>query len=162
MKKISLTRGESAVVDDIDYERLNKIKWALGTYRGNIKYAVKMKRVDGRMTCILMHRMILGATAGTQIDHIDHNGLNNQRSNLRFCTTSQNQANRRIKRNTITGFKGVFKGDPRRTINPWFSQIGVRNKKLYLGSWPSPSLAALAYNEAAKKYFGEYAQLNTL
>lgn len=97
----------------------------------------------------------MGAKRGQRVDHRDRNGLNNQKLNLRFCTTSQNIANS-VGR-SASGFKGVY-----RFRNGWTSHITVNYKTLYLGVFDTVLEGAKAYNEAALKYFGEFARLNQL
>ena len=96
MKQIPLTKNKFTLVDDEDYELVNKYNWYFGA-----GYARSMEK-------ILMHRLIMKAKKGQMIDHIDGNGLNNQRSNLRFCTHSQNMANKKGFKNTSSKYKGVY------------------------------------------------------
>ena len=153
---INLIRGKkfTTFVDDEDYEFLMQWNWSYhkGRYTG---YAERREnRID-----IKMHRFIMNAKVGQIIDHIDGNGLNNQKSNLRFCTHGQNQMNR--KSSGVSKYLGVHKGYRRNRINTfWLSQIVVNKNKIYLGSFYSEEEAALAYNNAAKKYHGEFARLN--
>lgn len=107
-----------------------------------------------------MHRLILNAPNGVNIDHIDGNGLNNQKSNLRLCNQSQNEANSCISARNSSGYKGVSFSGKEYTHNPWRSRIRVHRIIHELGFFPTPEIAAIAYNNAALKYFGEYAKLN--
>jgi hypothetical protein len=105
----------------------------------------------------LLHRIILDAPKGTDVDHINGNGLDNRRCNLRLATRSQNHANRFKKPGTTSRFKGV-----RFERNRWHAQIRVQYKKTYLGSFRDEIDAALAYNAAALEAFGEFARINTI
>lgn len=148
MKEIALANGRGvALVDDEDYERLSAESWRL-RLSGNSRYAVSG---DG----VLMHRMILETPAGMDTDHVDLNGLNNQRSNLRVATRSQNKANQPI-RGARSGFKGVRRNhDGER---PWMARIKVRGRTIYLGSFQTPEAAHDAYAAAAKEHFGVFAR----
>jgi hypothetical protein len=110
-----------------------------------------------------MHRVVASRMGlhveGINIDHKDNNGTHNWRSNLRLATTSQNGANRLPNRNSVSGYKGVTRHLHQ---GRWQAQIQVNGSKLYLGLFDSRVDAAKAYNDAALKYFGEFARLNTL
>ena len=154
MKKIKLAHGKVALLDDEDYEKLNKYNWSLSR-RHHMLYATS-KMGTGKTS--KMHRVILAVPLNIEIDHRDNNGLNNQKDNLRICTRSQNQANR----NSLIGtsvYKGVSRA-PRSRL--WRTDIQARGKHIYLGQFKSEKDAALVYNVAAIKYFGEFARLNTI
>jgi hypothetical protein len=106
-----------------------------------------------------MHREILGLKYGDprQCDHRNHNGLDNQRDNLRICTCAQNQYNQVPQRNRSSAFKGV---DWRRDCNKWRAKIQINCRRIHLGNFESEIEAAYAYNRAAVKYFGEFASIN--
>lgn len=162
MKKIKLTQGRVCKVDDEDYNSLIKFKWQ-GLKLRHTTYArtgIHKGYKDGkRLTdTILMHRLIMNAPQGLQVDHIDHDGLNNQKNNLRLCKNSENQMNQGVCKNNKSGYKGVS-FNKRRSV--WLSFIHVNNKTKYLGSFKSPENAAIAYNIFAEKHYGEFAHLNT-
>jgi hypothetical protein len=155
MKEITLTQGKIALVDDEDFKYLNQLKWHTVKV-GKRHYAANSKRINNIITRTFMHRLIKNTSQLLQVDHIDHNGLNNQKSNLRNCTFQQNQMNKQTK--NATGYKGVYKHK-----NLYISQITPPNnnrRSIHLGYFKTKELAALAYNKAAIKYHGEFANLN--
>lgn len=155
MKQIPLTQGYAALVDDADYEVLSSFKWHANVFHHTV-YADRFGPwVGGKRVRIRMHRAILGVTDPTiHVDHVDHNGLNNQRSNLRPCTQSQNQANCQLRKDNGSGIKGASWC---RTREAWLSQIRRDGKTIHLGYFPAKEAAGEAYAAAAKKYFGEFA-----
>jgi hypothetical protein len=161
MKQISLTRGFVALVDDEDFERINELKWQALVAECGAVYAVHgvLNKQFGNVK-LRMHRMILGALDGQQVDHKDRNGLNNQKGNLRLATVSQNQANRAKRTSKSSSqFKGVC-FIPK--CSKWQSGIKVNGKSLHLGLFTNEEDAARAYNAAATKHFGDYARLNAI
>lgn len=151
MKTIPLTKGKEALVDDIDYPLLSLINW--GTQENDNKFYAK-NRTFGKM-----HRFITMVDDGMQIDHIDGNGLNNQRSNLRICTAAQNYQNRAKHKIGVSKYKGL-RIQKRNTSRPWVAAIRFNKKLIYLGCSETEEGAARMYDEGAKKYFGEFANLN--
>lgn len=159
MKQIPLTQGYIALVDDIDFEWLNQWKW--GALKApHTVYAVRYtSRAGGKKPqFVYMHRLILEARKGQETDHRNGNGLDNQRANLRFCTSSQNNMNRAHGRGTSV-YKGVSWSTRRRK---WQVQIGCEGKSVFLGRFDSEEEAACAYNTAALERFGEFAHLNDI
>lgn len=149
MKEIKLSKGYAALVDDEDFEYLNQWKWYVYIDR-SYKYAIRRDRNTGKR--IKMHRIILNAPDNMLVDHIDHNGLNNQKTNIRLCTNSQNQWNMKGRRN---GFKGVSIDKYR-----FRSSIKYQGKTIHLGNFKTEIEAAIAYDKKAKELFGEFAYLN--
>ncbi len=156
MRSIELTQGQVALVDDADFERLNQFKWYASKQPGTF-YACRDAGGRTNRKQIRMHRVITGVTKSRQVDHINGNGLDNRRTNLRICVASQNQANRGKQRNCKSGFKGVSWNKSNRK---WVSLIQVLGKHIYLGGFDCKITAARAYDEKAKEMFGEFARTN--
>lgn len=156
MKEIELTRGKIALVDDADFVWLSHYDWFLaGRSGGKLSYAeTHVTAIDGRQQTIQMHRVVAGCPPEFIVDHIDCDGLNNQRSNLRICTHAQNLANRR-KHVGASQFKGVQRADGR-----WRARIGAGPNRVSLGAFDNEVDAAKAYDRAARDLYGEYARLN--
>lgn len=153
MKKIPLTHGKFAIVDDEDYEWLNQYKWCAVKIR-NTYYAMRAEKGEH----IAMHREILGLVKGDgkQTDHRNHNGLDNWRCNMRVCTHSQNQHNQR-KQNGTSKYKGVswYKRDKK-----WRVCIQINERRICIGYFDNEIDAAKAYDTKAKELFGEFAYCN--
>lgn len=145
-----------ALVDDEDYEYLNQFSWCV--LKGyNTFYAGKRIILEnGKSTTKRMHHFIIDCE---KIDHIDHDGLNCQRNNLRPCTKQQNCMNTRPNTNTSSIYKGVHYLKSRKN---WQASIGFNLKKIWLGRFKTEIEAALAYNQRAVELFGEFACLNTI
>jgi hypothetical protein len=156
--EIPLTQGKSALVSPEDAEEILRHKWC-ATRRPNRRwYAVRGVRRGGCNIKILMHRQLMNPGQGLVIDHINDNGLDNRRGNLRICTYSQNLTNMRHQQNT-TGFRGVSRLSGRR-LRPFYAVIQVGNERLRLGTYETPEEAARAYDAAAIERCGEFARLN--
>lgn len=153
MKKIQLTQDRYTIVDDSDYDLLSVFKWY---YAARADYPEKgdaRRQEDGKV--IRMHRQLLDLTdPKIQVDHIDGDSLNNQRSNLRMCDTSQNMCNTKPYNNRR--WKGVYKHN-----NKWKALLRSNGKIVYLGLYSTPEEAAKAYDVAALEYHGEFARINT-
>ena len=161
MKLIPLTQGQFAKVDDSDFDWLNQWKWfAQRVPRANIFYACRAtaRDVNGKQQRIYMHREIAAKAGIPEVDHEDHDGLNNQRYNLRPATVAQNQQNRFKRPGCVTPFIGVTSGVIR--CPKWRASIRVKGKAKHLGYFETPELAARARDAAAIKYFGPFARLN--
>lgn len=157
MKEIPLTRGQVAIVDDEDFFRLSQFSWYARKSRLTY-YANRTIKVNGRNRTIQMHREVLGLTdSKIYSDHIDGNGLNNQKSNLRPATCAQNLSNRGRPSRGNLPYKGI--GFDNRYGN-WYGVICCNYKKKRLGTYATPEEAARAYDKAARELFGEFARLN--
>ena len=158
MKEIYLTNNKGIVfVDNEDYEWLQQYKWNFNLSRNGNGYATTNLYLNKRNLIKHMHRLIMNEPIGLQIDHIDNNGLNNQKNNLRIVTNQQNQMNRKKGINCSSKYKGVTW---KKQDKQWQAQIQANKKYIYLGLFRIEEDAAKAYNEAAIELFGEYAHLN--
>jgi hypothetical protein len=160
-KKIPLTQGKVAIVDNEDYERLSRYRWR--AFAGNsckrVFYAVRYSRKEGKDKTIRMHREILDVPNGFYTDHIDGDGLNNQKNNLRVCSTSQNGLNRRKGSNCASGYKGVDR-QHRCSQREWRARIQVSGKRILLGHYKTREEAAAAYDHAALSLGGGFGRPN--
>ena len=152
MKKIPLTQWKFALVDDEDFEELAKYKWCYNDYIWKW-YALRNKKVEKKYVSMLMHREIVNAPKWMMVDHIDWNGLNNQRSNLRVCTNSENLMNRGMTKQNKYGYKWItlIKGTKKFKAVIW---VGWR--RIHIWYFYTPEEAYKAYCNAAKKYHGEF------
>lgn len=156
MKEIQLTQGQTTIVDDADFEFLSQFKWsAIKLSKKHTWYAVTNVKTDTGRRSTRMHQMLLGKMPGMVIDHIDGDGLNNTRENLRHCTQANNIRNSRPHSSKTSRFKGVS-----RRGTKWVAQIQVNKRKINLGEFEQEADAAQVYNFAATEHFGVYARLN--
>lgn len=156
VRTIPLTRGYVATVDDEDYEQVSGHKW-FAEVRPHAVYAKCMVRVNGAITTVYMHRVVVGAGPGEEVDHVNHDGLDNQRSNLRLCVGSQNQGNQRRRQGASSRYKGVTRDKQK---GKWRTQIQLNGARRRLGRFTDEIEAAKAYDEAALFQWGEFACLN--
>ncbi len=151
MKKIELTQGKFALVDDEDFEYLNQWKWCV-----NHDYAVRNGiKNNARQSKIFMHRVLMNTPKGLFTDHVNHNKLDNRKFNLRIVTKQQNQWNMRKHKDSLSPFKGV---SFIKKNNKW--NASIRGK--HIGEYDTAELAASAYNGRARKLFGKFALLNKI
>lgn len=154
-RTIPLSQGFSAVIDAADYDRVSKSIWSVSRAKWT-NYACRAVKRGGKNVMIQMHREIMEPKEGQQVDHINHNGLDNRRQNLRLCSNCQNSRNTRSRPGTSV-FKGVCFDKASRN---WTAQITVNGKKKHLGNFREEVDAALAYDKAAKANFGAFSILN--
>ena len=156
-REIPLSRGLVALVSDIDYPRVSQYRWCAD---GN-GYAVRMESfyAEGKRQRrkLMLHRFILNAPPHLQVDHINHDVLDNRRENMRLVTVAQNRANSRPKSGGSSRYKGVHwhKRDEK-----WCAMIRVDGVKYHLGTFESEAEAGRAYDVAARKYWGPLAYQN--
>lgn len=154
-KYIRLTKGKRTIVDAEDYDRLSRFKW----YLNDNRRAARMARLKNKkMKMIYMAREIMKCPKHMYVDHISMNQLDNRKSNLRICTHSQNDTNRKIRSNNKTGFKGIHWDKER---NKFVAQIKYhRNKRKFIGRFDCPKVAAKAWDNYARKFHGKFARYN--
>jgi hypothetical protein len=157
-RKIPLSQGKYAIVDPDDYERLSKYKWYALKCEQSF-YAARNKYLKyGKKKNVLMHREIINAPDNLFVDHINQNGLDNRKANLRLATKVQNTWNRiKTRRKTSSKYKGV---SYQKRDRIWKAKIIINGRNKYLGSFQNEIDAAKAYDGAARKYFGEFARPN--
>jgi hypothetical protein len=152
---VPLTKGYEAIIDAEDAVSVGQWNWAAYARHGRrCVYAIRSDRTGGGNKTIFLHRFLLECSNGFCVDHIDGNGLNNTRINLRIATFSQNQHNSTISRDNTSGYKGVI-FDRRRNV--WRAAIAKNRKRLHLGSFTTPEAAYSAYCDAAQELHGEFA-----
>jgi hypothetical protein len=153
----TLPTGHAALVDSTDWPVVNQYSWAASTGEWGVYVIANTVKPDGRRTMIKLHRLLLDAPRNLLVDHVNHDGLDNRRANLRLCNTSQNGGNSRMSRNNTSGYKGV---GWHKQKGKWRAYIGVDRKLRHLGLFDDPWEAAQAYNVAALEAWGEFAFLN--
>jgi hypothetical protein len=156
MKKIKLHNSvESVVVDEEDYDRLSLFQWYRNARSGNVSrvFRERGKVVNVSLACEVMQERHL------MFDHVNRDSLDNRKVNLRSCSYLQNNRNVTKRKNATSKYKGVS-FEKRRNL--WYAQIMVNYKTISLGYWEKEAEAALAYNNGALKYFGEFAYLNQI
>lgn len=156
MREIFLNKGHIVLIDEEDFDLVNKYKW----YVCKNGYAAGTAEFNGIKIPTLMHRLILGLTNfKNQVDHINHNKLDNRRCNLRICNNAENQRNVTPSgRSKYLGVAVYYRKNNNRTFIT--AQIKVGEKKKHLGYFKTEEEAAKVYDNAAKIYHGEFANLN--
>lgn len=150
--------GYKVLIDDEDWDKVNGHKWRKNTNRKDIYFRAHQyssgKRVD-----ISLHRFIMGCKYkdGLQVDHINHNTLDNRKCNLRYCTGQENNQNRRKPITNTTGYKGVYVSTGE---NRWRARCKHNGKNIQIGTYGSPMEAAIAYDRAIIELHGEFAETN--
>jgi len=154
-REVPLSQGLVALVDEDDYEQITAAgRWLAQRSKTNIYARRNVRRPDGTRTVILLHTFLTGWPL---VDHINGNGLDNRRLNLRPATITENVRNQRLRRNSTSGFKGVRW---HQTARKWHARIKVDEARQHLGLFATAEEAARAYDAAARAGFGEFAALN--
>lgn len=155
-RTIPLTQGKVAIVDTDDYEALSAHKWR-ANYTPSTFYAVREQSVGGVRRVFLMHRVLMAPAPGLYVDHINHDGLDNRRANLRVCTNAENQRNGRSRAGSSSKFLGVYWSAAR---SRWGAQIKIGGQTHGLGRYLDETEAARAYDAAAREHHGQFANPN--
>ena len=167
-KLIPLSQGKFAIVDEADFEFLSQWKWCYWKVKNkDIGYAARIDLSGGGRKKVSMHRLVClrhGKIESLEdcrdVDHANGDPLDNRSLNLRPASRRQNAGNRGVNKGNQSGYKGVDLSDPIRMV--WRAQIVNNGKKRCLGYYTTPEGAALAYNEAARSIWGEFAFQNTV
>ena len=154
MKRIPLTQGKFTLVDDQDFDLVSRFSWYTMRSYETLFYARAV--LSGRSR-IFMHRLILDAPNGLVVDHVNRDGLDNRRTNIRICTMSENMRNQTRHRDGSSKFKGVSWDQDR---GKWRASLRVNGKTYNLGRYFSEEKAAMAYDKFALEQFGEFARVN--
>lgn len=161
MKVLTLTRGAESLVDDEDYERARAFRWHLHISRSSNSsrnYGKIYSADHAASGHIYLHRFILNAKTGQYVDHINGNGLDNRKENLRLCSAADNVRAGRYKVGA-SGYRGVYW---HAKDKKWRAQICINNRGKFLGNFDCKEDAARCWNEAARNAFGEFAVLNVI
>ena len=142
-------------VDDDIFNLLNQWKW----HKMSNGYCARAISKNGKIKFILMHRYITKATKGLEVDHINRNKLDNQKSNLRLVSSAENKVAIPMLKTNTSGLKGVT-WDKR--AKKWKAQISFNNKNRFIGNFDIKIEAGIAYNKVARQLFGEIAQINRI
>lgn len=156
---ITLSAGFVAMIDAADVHLVDGHNWsALKHPNRHTCYAMRRGSAAGeKFRNVQMHRILMGFPEGFQVDHIDGNGLNNRRSNLRLATHSENQRNSKTPKSNTSGIKGVSWAA---NVNKWKATISFDNKQKHLGFFSEKADAAKAYADAAQRIHGTFARLD--
>jgi hypothetical protein len=154
---VPLTKGQTAVVDESDAPLVQRFKWHAVLSNGRVWYAQTKMWLGGKRRTVMLHRFILSPPPGLDVDHINNDGLDCRRSNLRVCTRRQNLANMRPRSDGTSRFKGVS-----RLGRKWAAAISPYGdgSMYHIGVFEDEADAAVAYDLAARLHFGEFARLN--
>ena len=153
---VPLTQGYEAIIDAADVPLVEGVNWYFHKDRRTAyAYRCLPRGPSGRQKTLSMHSVILPSEGGLLIDHIDTNGLNNRRNNLRLCTNAQNCQNKNLQSNNTTGIRGVYWVEE---VGKWRAIITVNQKRINIGYFGTAEAAASAYAEAQEIYHGAFAR----
>jgi hypothetical protein len=157
MREIQLTKGYKVIVDDDDYENLSAYRWYATAVCGHLVYAGRKVRCEnGERKELLMHRVIMCAPDGMEVDHVNANTLDNRKCNLRLCSHMQNSQNQPKNSRNTSGYKGVSWN---KKCAKWEVRIKVAGKRLTLGYFSDITAAAASYAEASREHHGDFGRL---
>jgi len=142
--------GQVSLIDKDDLDIVKDYGWYSNYKKSTNSYYAKTE-INNK--AISMHRLILDAPKDKQVDHVDHNGLNNRKSNLRLCNQSENSRNKRMQSNNTSGFRGAYL---EKKTGKYKARIMVNRKQMYLGSYETAKEASDVYQEAAKRLHGKF------
>lgn len=153
MREIKLSNSSKvALIDDEDFDKLGGYSWR------SLRIKESFYAVSGYFACMVyMHRLVLPDKVGFEIDHKDRDSLNNQKENLRYATFAQNQANKGLRFDNMSGAKGVCWHPG---AGKWMARLNINKRAIYLGVFSDKASAIAAYNKAAKEHLGEFAYVN--
>lgn len=155
---VPLSKGYEAIIDVEDAQFVGRFNWTVVVKKCNRIYAWRNIRRNGKQTTIYLHREVMNAQRGQEVDHIDGDGLNNRRVNLRITTHQQNLCNQLLRTTNKSGFKGVSWAKDR---SKWRAQITVNYKMKYLGSFKTKEMAHAAYIKASMDMHCEFGSIRT-
>ena len=155
MRTIKLTKGQVALVDDGSFNLLSQYRWHAGKNPNGKFYARRKSNGENEH----MHRMILNAPNGLDVDHVNGDSLDNRRANLRLCTRSENNMNRGVQCNNSSGYKGVTWNKRK---NKFCAQIRKEKRHYHCGYFDKPKDAAISYDMVALMLYGDFAITNIL
>lgn len=149
--QIPTKHGHIGIINSIDGDLIS-LSWNSVIDGNNVYLKYSNQRIHRLIMSRMLNRKLL---RDEEVDHIDGDGLNNRRNNLRIATHAQNIANQKVSKNNSTGYKGVVKDG-----NKYRARIGHKGQDIHIGVYPTAELAARAYDEQALRLFGEFARLN--
>lgn len=152
---LPLSQGYEALIDKCDVDLIFDARWHSKVKRHTV-YARTNLLIDGSYKTTYLHRVLMGDIGNMQVDHIDGNGLNNRRENLRMVTHAENLQNQPASHRNTSGFKGVSWN---KFAKKWVANIGVDGKSYYLGSYDSPHVAHAAYCDASSILHGQFGRV---
>lgn len=151
---VPLTKGFQAIIDAADAPLIAAFTWSTKLGRHTV-YSRRNDQSGGKQVNVLLHRFLLGAPEGAQVDHINGDGLDNRRANLRLASHAENLRNRRLNANSASGLKGVYW---HKSSGRWAAQIQANGQRKRLGFFDTPEAAHAAYCAAAQIHHGEFAR----
>jgi|GEM_PF-1043650 AP2 domain. len=158
MINLPLRNGGFTSIDNEDLTLVKPFKWRRQPKPSGKSYAITRLVANGKATTLRMHRLIMHAAKNAVVDHINHDGLDNRKANLRIVSVAKNNYNRRKLKLKTSKFKGVHQTE----LGYWKAGLRLNYKQIHLGTFDSQELAAAAYNHKARQVFGQHACLNAV